>query len=191
MDDIFEAVPPAENIVSLRPIEREDLGFLRDLANDPEVRRNVVGWGWPLSLADQERWFNSGIDTPTTRRLIVETTDRQPIGMTGLWEIDWRNRSAMVAIKLGGRPGIRGKGLGVATIQAVTEFAFHDVGLRRLHASFLASNEASRALFVRKCRWIEEGVMREHVWREGEFRDVVQVGILDHEYEQLRGARTC
>lgn len=191
MDRKFKAILTPENTVSLRPIEREDLGFLRDLANDTEVRRNVVGWGWPLSLADQERWFNSGIDTPTTRRFIVETADGQPIGMTGLWEIDWRNRSAMVAIKLGGRPGIRGKGLGVAAIEAVMMFAFRDVGLRRLHASFLATNEASRALFVRKCGWIEEGIMREHVWREGEFQDLVHVGLLENEYEQQRRSKLC
>lgn len=183
MVDVVNSRIQNERQIKLRPIEREDLPFLRDLANDPEVRRNVVGWDWPLSLAGQERWFEAGIDSATTRRFMVESMDGKPIGMTGLWEIDWHNRSAMVAIKLGGHPEARRKGYGVDTVRAVMDFAFRDVGINRLYASFLETNEGSRAVFVRKCGWKEEGIMREHVWREGFFRDVIHVGILKREYE--------
>jgi len=169
--------------VSLRPIEREDLAYLRDLANEPAVRQNVVGWDWPLSLAGQQSWFDRGIDTATTRRLIVEDEKHMPIGLTGLWEIDWRNRNAMTALKLGGRPDIRGRGYGTAAVAALMQFAFDDVGLHRLHSTIIATNAASRALYVGKCGWSEEGLLRQHVWRNGDFQDVVQVGILRDEYD--------
>ena len=173
--------------VILRPVERHDLAFLRDLANETEVRENVVGWDWPVSLSGQERWFDSGIDTSTTRRFIVENVETsQPIGLTGLWKIDWRNRSAETGLKLGGFPDVRGKGFGVAAIGALMEFAFKDVGLHRLHSTILTSNKASQALFVRKCGWTEEGILRKHVWRKGEFCDLLQIGILENEYDLWR-----
>ncbi|MCC5909795.1 MAG: hypothetical protein JJT76_05100 [Clostridiaceae bacterium] len=41
-------------IVTLRAIEEEDLEMLRDIINDPEVERLVVGWSLPISKAQQK-----------------------------------------------------------------------------------------------------------------------------------------
>lgn len=172
----------SNNPVILRPIERSDLKFLCDLSNSPEVRANVVGWDWPLSLANQEKWFDQGQDSSTTRRLIIENGSGKAVGLTGLWDIDWHNRSALTAIKLGGAPAERPRGLAVNAISALMEFAFMDVGLNRLHGSMLSSNLPSFTLFVNKCGWVKEGVSRKHVWRNGDFQDVTQVGILRDEY---------
>lgn len=98
--------------VRLRPIEQNDLAFLRDLANDTEVRAQVVGWDWLLSLAGQQAWFSSELTSNSTRRFIVETVSGDPLGMTGLWKVDWRNRTAMTALKLGGSDNARGQGYG-------------------------------------------------------------------------------
>lgn len=175
--------------LSLRPMERNDLLFLRDLANDPVVRANVVGWDWPLSLASQERWFDGGVDTPTTRRLVIEGDDGTPIGITGLWDIDWHNRTAMTAIKIGGNPEFRGRGYGKRAVWATMDFAFNDVGLNRLYGAILEFNEASFATYVEKSGWKREGVARQHVWRGGRYWDMVHVGVLREEYISWRSAR--
>jgi len=171
--------------IRLRPIEKEDSVFLRDLANDPVVRANVVGWDWPISLTGQTRWFESGAETATTRRFIIETLEGVPIGLTGLWDIDWRNRSAMSAIKLGSDAQARGRGYGVEAIRVLMDFAFNDVGLNRLHGSILDGNEASLAVYIRKSGWTLEGRLRQHIWRNGDFIDLLQVGILRSEYESF------
>lgn len=164
--------------IRFRPVEEDDLDFLADLANDPEVRRRVVGWDWPLSRAGQSRWFASGIDSSTTRRFLVETLDGRPLGLTGLWEIDLRNRSAMTALKLGGTADVRGKGYGAEAVRLMMDFAFRDVGLHRLHSTILATNAPSLAVYVRKCGWREEGRLRDAVWRDGGFVDLIQIGVL-------------
>nr|WP_162241223.1 GNAT family protein [Leifsonia sp. Leaf325] len=173
------------NKMRLRPVEREDLEFLRDLANDPVVRAKVVGWDWPLSLAGQEKWFDRADTDSSVHRFIAED-ENGPAGMAGLWEVDWHNRTALVAVKLGGRPDVRGRGLGIAVVDAIMDFAFNDVGLNRLHSTILDDNDASLALFVRKAGWSVEGRLRSHVWRSGDYHDLVQVGILRSEYEARR-----
>ena len=175
--------------VILRPLERSDLPFLRDLANDPEVRSNVVGWDWPLSLAGQERWFDARVDTLSTRRFIVEDDSQRSVGMTGLWDLDWHNRNALTAMKLGGTEAARGRGLGTAAIHLLMEFAFNDVGLERLYSGILAHNEVSLAAYVRKSGWSEEGRLRGHIWRGGEYVDVIQVGIVRADYLSWARAR--
>jgi RimJ/RimL family protein N-acetyltransferase len=168
--------------VHLRPLEEGDLSYLRELANDPEVRENVVGWDWPLSDAGQQNWFAQSVSHPATKRFIVESETGQPIGLTGFWDIDWRNRTAMTAIKLGGTSEVRGRGYGVAAIQSIMELGFMDAGFHRLHATILASNLRSIAAYVLKSGWTEEGRLRQHIWRNGEYVDLVQIGMLRSEF---------
>lgn len=170
-------------LLNLRPIEREDLPYLRDLANDPVVRANVVGWDWPLSLSGQQKWFEKGIDTDTTRRFIVEGENGQPVGLTGLWDINWRSRTAKSAVKIGGRPDIRGQGYGKRSVWSIMDFAFNDVGLNRLYSTILTFNEASLATFIDKSGWKKEGVARQHVYRAGRYWDLVHIGILREDYD--------
>lgn len=172
----------SDGVLLLRPIERADLPFLRDLANDPGVRENVVGWDWPLSIDGQERWFQRGVDSDHTRRFVVEHEGGGSIGVTGLWEIDWRNRNAMSAIKLGGAEDVRGRGYGTRAIRLMTDFAFSDAGLHRLYARILSFNEASLGLYRDKCGWTVEGTSRQQVWRGDRYWDLVEVGILRDEY---------
>lgn len=170
--------------VNLRPVEYSDLTFLCDLANDPGVRENVVGWDWPVSAAGQQKWFESTLADSSTKRLIVESDKGEAIGLTGFWEIDWRNRTAMTAIKLGGTKGARGNGYGVLAIREIMRFGFLEAGFNRLHATVLASNPRSLAAYVGKSGWTEEGRMRQHIWRDGNYVDLVQIGILRSEYLQ-------
>lgn len=39
--------------VILRAIEREDQEFLKEMINDPELEKLVVGWSFPVSLEMQ------------------------------------------------------------------------------------------------------------------------------------------
>lgn len=179
-----------DGVISLRPIEHSDLTFLRDLANDPAVRANIVGWDWPLSLSSQERWFDSGIETDQARRFVVSrTSDGRQLGVTGLWDIDWRNRTAMSAIKIGGSADARGHGYGSRSIQLMMAFAFEDVGLHRLYAQILEFNAASLALYRDTHGWTVEGRSRQHVWRGDRYCDLVHLGILRDEYLASRGAK--
>lgn len=174
--------------VLIRPFEADDQRIVTEITNDPVVRGNVVGWDWPQSVHAQQQWFNQS--TPgSTQRWVVESSDGQVIGVTGLWDIDWHNRNALTALKLGGQASSRGKGLGTDAIKAVMAFAFYDVGLRRLHTTILADNVASRRAYVDKCRWQVEGTLRSHVWRNGEFRDLLTVGILKEEFDALPDSR--
>ncbi|GAB2683726.1 GNAT family N-acetyltransferase [Thalassiella azotivora] len=169
-----------------RPIEEDDQPFLQSLSADPAVRRGVVGWSWPLSLHEQRRWFETAGST-ADRRWVIES-DGELVGMTGLWQVDWHNRNAVTGLKLSA--GGRGRGLAVDVVMAVMAFAFYDVGLHRLHAPILATNAASLRVYRDRCGWALEGTARSHVFRDGDFVDVHQLGILREDFERLPDAAT-
>lgn len=180
-----------EQTVTLRPIESADLPFLRDLTSDPEVRRQVVGWGWPVSLAGQESWFAATLRSENTKRFMVVAPNGAPVGLAGLWDIDWHDRTASVGIKIGGRPDIRGKGYGSQALAKITRFAFMDVGLERLWAHILATNSASLHLFLDTARWTKEGCLRQHIWNQGSRVDVIVAGLLRADFEKLHASAYC
>jgi len=170
-----------------RPIESEDQGFIHELNADPFVRGNVVGWDFPSSLAHQTKWFAA--TTPSsTHRFIVEDLEGNPLGLTGLWDVDWHNRNALTAIKLGGRKPQRKQGFGTDAIMAMMAFAFYDVGLDRLYSAILETNTPSINVFTKRCGWTIEGTSRNHVWRHGEFINLLQIGVLRADFDGLPNA---
>lgn len=174
--------------VHIRTIEADDLAAIKGVNDDPAVRANVVGWGWPTSMTEMQRWHASS-QGGNTHRWVVEDGEQRVIGVTGLWEIDMHSRHAMTALKLGGVKGVRGRGLGTDAIMAVMAWAFYDLGLHRLYSSILASNAASQRAYIEKCGWTNEGISRQHVWRHGEFVDLMQVGIMKDEFDRLPEAK--
>lgn len=173
--------------VTLRTMESQDLAEVKAVNDDAAVRANVVGWSWPVSLTEQARWHASAQGGDTHRWVVIDPENRL-IGVTGLWNVDLHSRNAYTALKLGGRNEVRGRGLGTDAIKTVMAFAFYDVGLERLYGSLMEHNEASRRAYCDKCGWSVEGLSRSHVWRHGQFVDVLQVGVLRSDFEALPDA---
>lgn len=174
-------------LVRLRPVELDDQKFLTELNSDPSVRSNVVGWSFPQSEHWQTEWFRTSKPTDS-HRWIVDVGDESPIGMTGLWDVDWHNRHAKTALKIGGPRNQRGKGFGRDAIKAVMAFAFYDVGLQRLHTTILEDNIPSLRAYQTHCNWKIEGVARSHVWRHGDFKNLLHLGVLREEFDALPDA---
>ena len=171
------------NKLSLRPIELDDDGLLQKLMNDPFVTENVVGWSFPVSIFSQKNWIQSNNNNSNYRLVVVDNESNEAIGITGLWDIDWHNQSAMSAIKL--LPEHTKKGLGTEAIMLSMAWAFYSVGLRRLYAEILDFNGPSMGAYVKKCGWKIEGRHREAIFRKGEWHDLYSLAVLKREFDAL------
>lgn len=173
-------------LVSLRPIELSDDIVLQQLINNPLVSENVVGWTFPVSLFSQKSWIQSNTNNLSYRLVVVDNATNEAIGITGLWDIDWHNQSALSAIKL--LPAYKGKGIGTEVVMLTMAWAFYNVGLRRLHSTILDFNGPSLGLYIKKCGWRVEGCQYEAIFRKGEWHDLYSVAILKREFDALPAA---
>jgi RimJ/RimL family protein N-acetyltransferase len=86
---------------------------------------------------------------------------------------------------VGVRPAFRGRGLGADVVVALCEYGFAVRGLHRLQVDTLTRNTAMiRA--AERAGFVHEGRLRRAAWVNGEFADVVILGLLAAE-EGRRG----
>lgn len=171
------------NKVRLRAMELSDSDLVRNMFNDPELENLVVGWAFPISDFSQKKWLENNYKDTNNFRFIIESDEDGVIGVATLTNIDWKNRSATHGIKLA-KVGKRSKGLGTDSNMAILKYAFDELGLNRLDASWLTENVISRQMFM-KCGWVEEGIKRNCIYKAGKFHDLIVGGILADEYYEL------
>lgn len=165
--------------VILRAIEREDQEFLKEMINDPELEKLVVGWSFPVSLEMQMQWYEKQKNDLRNLRYIIEA-DGERIGLATIKNIDWKNRTASHGIKLA-NINMRGKGYGKDTVFTIMKYAFEELQLNRLYGSILEYNEPSRRLYE-KCGWSIEGIARQSVFKDNQYHNEIMVSILKDDY---------
>lgn len=170
-------------IVTLRAIEKEDLELMREMLNDPEIENLVVGWAFPISRYQQEKWYENNINNNINLRFIIETEKDGAIGLATLTDIDWKNRKAFHGMKLLNKKN-RHRGIGTDTVMAIMKYAFDELQLNRLDGSWFEENIPSKTMYI-KCGWKEEGRLRNCIYKKGKYRDLIVAGILKTDYEKL------
>ena len=167
--------------IYLRAMEPEDMEMYRDMINDEEVSRMVVGWSFPVSKNEQMNWYDRVALSDINKRFtICMIEDDKPVGMVTLTNIDLVNRSAFHGIKL--HPTCpKGKGVGTDAVMTLMEYAFNQINLHRLDGEWFLYNTASKRLYE-KCGWHEEGIKKKAIYRNGEYHDLAICGILKDEY---------
>lgn len=125
---------------TLRPATAEDCHRVWVWRNDPETRQASFDSS-PIDFAAHQAWFKASLERDD-RRLYVILADGTESGVVRL---DISGKEAVVSVNLA--PEWRGRGVGPAALQAVSEFAFAVLDLERLVASVKPENQRSLTAF--------------------------------------------
>ena len=171
--------------VRLRAVTREDLPRFVEWFSDPDVRRYLDMY-LPFSLAQEERWFDNLLERMEKRETVMFTIetgeDDARIGNISLFDVNWKDRHAELGITIGDQD-YWSRGYGTDAIRTMLELAFYQMNLHRVALRVHADNaRAIRA--YEKVGFRHEGSLRESVFREGIYYDMVVMGILDREFER-------
>lgn len=164
----------------LRAIEREDLSTFVRWFNDPEVRQYLAMY-MPMSMAEEEKWFERQLEDQDNRIFAIETEDGVHIGNIGLHSFDWKNRKALLGIVIGEKE-YWGKGYGSDAVRTLLGFAFGEMNLHRVYLTVYDYNERAIRCYER-CGFQHEGQLREARFKDGQYHDELMLGILREEFE--------
>ncbi|MGW1289972.1 GNAT family N-acetyltransferase [Streptomyces sp. NPDC002586] len=110
---------------------------------------------------------------------VVERETNEVIGFGRMALDPHQQRAATFGFAL--RPDAWGVGYGLETVRLLLGLGFEDLGLHRIWGARSPINEAS-AKTMAAAGMVEEGTIREHIFKGGRWRDSVVHAILDHEW---------
>lgn len=151
----------------------QDSEYLRMMDSNP-------AFTWPAKMNQEfyEKQFNQMYAFS-----IKTLNDGRPIGMIDLsgFSPDWTNGWVGIGI---GEKEYWGAGYGTDAMRIILRYAFDDLGLHRVTLNVFEYNLRGLRSYE-KCGFKIEGRERQWLWRDGQFYDLVYMGILKEDWLKM------
>jgi RimJ/RimL family protein N-acetyltransferase len=168
-------------LCTLRPFRPGDEEALRQLADDPDVARNLADrFPSPYTRKDAEEWVATCQNLAEGQTVFAIEVDGALAGGAGFEGIGAvYPRTAMVGYWLG--RAFWGRGIATEALRALTAHAFASIYLNRLEAGVFPWNRASMRV-LEKAGYRFETVLKGRLFKDGAAYD-------EHLYARLRDDR--
>lgn len=169
--------------IYLRPITYKDTELILKWRNSESVKKFFI-YREPFTREGHENWMKTQIDTQKAYQFIVyEKMTQEPIGCTYLRDCDKIHNKAEYGVYIG-EECMRGKGYGKEMLNLTVDFAFNVLKLHKVYARALSGNVASINCFL-ACGFEREAYLKEEVFLDGKYEDVVLLGKLNIRDERV------
>lgn len=169
--------------LALTPPDEDDIEFLREGVNHPEVRRYISLFRTPYT---EERYRDElwppEHEGESVSLLAVPTSgefEGEPIGSVQLYPIQQADGYANFGLWF--HPEAWGNGYALEASAHLFEYGFSELRVHRISATVMATNEASKRLCER-LGFVHEGTSRETWFADGDFVDAERYGLLADEW---------
>lgn len=167
--------------IYLRAFEPEDYKTTIAWRNDREITDGLGGAVLFVSEAREKQWVEDTIFHSADVKLAVCLKENHlHIGNVYLTDINYVNRTAESHILIGNKK-YWGKGYALEALSEILQYGFNERGMNRVEARINADNIASLKLHE-KCGYNREGVLRQAIFKNGRFKDVVVMSILREDF---------
>lgn len=165
------------DLVTLRPIEADDYERLAAFSNDIEVE--LLAGDQPPRPRSRATVAKHWDDAAERGDLVFAIeADGRLIGSCSLGHVDAVSQTAELGIGIGERE-YWGRGYGREAVRLLVDYGFRLRNLRKIWLSVLDDNpRAIRA--YEAVGFAEEGRQRAHIWRNGDYVDIVFMGLIKH-----------
>lgn len=167
--------------IELIPLKENDIELVREWRNSPEVSQYMYTDDF-ITKDQQEKWLDKINQEENSRYWIVKYED-QKIGLASITDIDRRNNKCFWGFYLGNTE-IRGKGIGAKIEYNVLKIVFDEMKLNKLCGEVFSFNEKVVKMHE-KFGFRREGYLRNHIFKNNKYHDVIVIGLLNSEWTQL------
>lgn len=171
--------------IVFRKMEIEDIPTYHQWRNDLEVMQTTNLDLDRYSVEETKQFVETVIlGSEQSKTYILEERDEKTaIGITSLIHIDYKNRNAECVIDIGNKE-YWGKGYATEALQLLLDYAFLELNMHRIALRVFSFNEKAIHVY-KKIGFMEEGRSRESIYRNGEWHDIIHMGILKEEYRSV------
>ncbi len=160
--------------IYLRPLEPEDIDFLYQWENDPDVWK-VSNTITPYSKFILKQYIETShlsiFETKQIRFIIVLSDTNRPIGTIDLFDFDPYNRRAGIGVLIYDKEN-RQRGYASEALKLIIEYGFKTLDLHQLYCNVNPKNKASMRLFTNH-GFIPVGIKKEWVRIQNHWQDEI------------------
>jgi len=138
------------------------------------------------SAKKMKEWFEKDLESVLPNHLdfaIRTLVDDKLIGFIGFELLNWTDRDAYVAIGIG-EQDFWSKGCGSDAMRLMLRYGFTELNLHHISLTVFEQNPRGIRSYE-KCGFKHEGRIRDFLLRDGQRSDMLHMGILRHEWDQL------
>lgn len=165
----------------LRPVERDDAVILEQWHNDPEIRKLTRCGGLPVSHASEQDDIEAARNAGEAYLLIVLKRSNKPVGFVRSKVIDVPARTVWLRFAVGDRTAW-GRGYAYEALQLYLDWLFNEQNMRRVTLETYAINKRAITFFQR-IGFKQEGMLRQAVYIDGAYEDIIAFGLLKKEFK--------
>lgn len=152
---------------------------LRHWRNNPETRK-YFRTSREISKPQQENWYKRSQTNQSQFDFEIHDMESgKLVGHTGLYYVDWISRKAEFSIYIGDMD-FRGKGIGSDALRTLIKYGFEEINLNKIWCEVYSNNAAVN--IYRKIGFIDEGVLRQNAFKNGEYVDGLVLSLLKAEW---------
>lgn len=171
--------------IYLRPITDEDTGKIVDWRNSEEVRRRFI-YREPFTEEGHRHWLETMVKPgKAIQMMICDMNTDSPLGSVFVRDVDRKHSKAEYGIFIG-EADARGRGIGTAAAKLMLKLCFREEKLHRVFLRVLADNQRAIRSYE-KAGFVREAYLRESVFLDGTYRDVILMSVLDWEWRKNHG----
>jgi len=165
---------------TLRAVIGRDLELMRSWRNHPDIASKMYT-RHDISAEEHRAWWARTSERDDQAYFIYECANK-PLGVIGFTQIDQNNGSCFWAFYASPNAP---KGTGSRMEFVALEHVFSSLKLHKLSCEVLAFNEPVVGLH-KKFGFQVEGVFRDHHKMNGDYVDIVRMGLLEREWHAIR-----
>ena len=163
--------------IYLRHITMEDTDYIIRWRNSDEVRTHFI-YQELFTKEGHEKWMHSMIETGIAVQMIICNIEGDiPLGSVYIRDIDRQHQKGEYGIFIG-ETSARGRGIGTAAAELMIKYAFQELNLHRLFLRVHGDNPQAIGSYE-KAGFIKEAYLRDDVYINGEYKDIVLMAILN------------
>lgn len=166
----------------IRPYERQDEEKVYEVINSKEIYQTTLNIPFPYPREQVGVWLQFTLKNTLYKRGYewgVFDVEQNYIGNVGIVNVDWKNQNGEITYFIG--EAYWNQGYATEAVLAMLEFAFVHIQLERVVGRCMTCNPASLRV-MQKCHFMQEGIARHEVCKEGIFYDVWHTAIIKEDY---------
>ncbi|HPF88286.1 MAG TPA: GNAT family protein [Candidatus Limiplasma sp.] len=170
-------------LVTLSPLEQEDLEPLRQWRNNPEFRKYFREYR-EINKDMQLKWYQQKVlgDPSTMMFGIHDAASGELLGCCGLCYINWVHRNADLSLYIGWQNAyIDTEGYAEESCRLLFTYGFQELGLEKIWTEIYEFDEPKYQLY-QKLGFQQDGLLRKQYLYNGKYWDSRMLSLLREEF---------